>query len=632
VPFLEHAKEKPFFFTWDKDNYLSETAFCWTERAINSPKYQDTLYMSHSLPVKGKGASNALQPILDLPLESSLDLKAGSGSVTFTRASSATYVKDGIIQYSPGGSVTNLLTYSEQFDNVAWNGSTSVTANQTTAPDGVVTADLLVQPAGTSIGGVNQTLTPTLDTTYTASIYVKAKEHDECFIQFRSFHSTGWKTAVFDLTTGTITFSNTGGVANIEPLSDGWYRCSASITTDQSILSYVVFGPADGGNVSITHNGTDGLYIWGAQLKVGTFANGYVPTTTASATDTVDGEPRFEANGLLIEGESENLQTYSEQFDNAAYFTDNASITADAVTAPDGATTADKLVENTATSTHGVGDGHTYAAGTHTISLYAKAGERSEIQLIGFDGTDAAYSWFNLSTGVAGSTAGANFESADIQSLPDGWYRCSVTFDAAGASGNWTVRIGSGSETGTYLGDGTSGLYIWGAQLEEQPAATSYIPTAGVAVTRSAESCAFSFSGNLPAIGASVTIHTKWDQILDNAFASRPIQINGITNYFIQIAGNTTAVQAYYGATANDAVALSWEANKVFSSTLVYNGSTVEAGLDGVLSGSPATATIPTGTPSTVSIGSGGTTIQWGHISGVKIFNKALSADEVAAL
>jgi hypothetical protein len=47
----------------------------------------------------------------------------------------------------------------------------------------------------------------------------------------------------------------------------------------------------------------------------------------------------------------------------------------------------------------------------------------------------------------------------------------------------------TGTETNSFNGDGTSGVYIYGAQFEQQSYATSYIPTSGATATRNQESC-----------------------------------------------------------------------------------------------------------------------------------------------
>ena len=156
-----------------------------------------------------------------------------------------------------------------------------------------------------------------------------------------------------------------------------------------------------------------------------------------------------------------NLLTYSEQFDNAAWTKNASSVTANAGVAPDGTTTADKLVENSATDFHSVRP--TTSVGTigatETLSVYAKAAERSWFVLqLGSNKT----AYFNLSAGTIGTTASGT--TATITALANGWYRCSIAGERVATQGNQII-LASADNTASYTGDGTSGILIWGAQL-----------------------------------------------------------------------------------------------------------------------------------------------------------------------
>lgn len=48
-PFLDHARLKPFFFSWDDANYPTEAAFCWTSRGIDRVTYSSAKHMRLSL-------------------------------------------------------------------------------------------------------------------------------------------------------------------------------------------------------------------------------------------------------------------------------------------------------------------------------------------------------------------------------------------------------------------------------------------------------------------------------------------------------------------------------------------------------------------------------------------------------
>ena len=190
--------------------------------------------------------------------------------------------------------------------------------------------------------------------------------------------------------------------------------------------------------------------------------------------------------GLLHESEARtNLLVRSEEFDNAAWGKFRATVDANVGSAPSGTLTADKLVENTDNNTHLLESAVSFTAVQHSFSVFAKAGERSWLRLIAIDG--AAY--FDLSNGAVGSVS-AGTVSLSAQAPVDaggGWFRCTVIFTPPAASNVIQVRLASGNNVQSYLGDGTSGVFLWGAQLEAAPTPSSYIPTSGSTVTRSAD-------------------------------------------------------------------------------------------------------------------------------------------------
>lgn len=197
----------------------------------------------------------------------------------------------------------------------------------------------------------------------------------------------------------------------------------------------------------------------------------------ASGVPRIDHDPATgECKGLLIEEARTNLLTYSEQFDNAAWGKQNVSISANAVAAPNGAVVADKLVEDaTAAVTHQAYMAVSGAtnADPYTASIYARAAERSLINLFVIEGatyTRLAQCTFSLAYGVAGSVSlgGGATGSASMQDVGGGWYRCSVTVTLGGSdtSIQLRVRLADAGGNTSYTGNGTSGIYIWGAQLE----------------------------------------------------------------------------------------------------------------------------------------------------------------------
>tara|TARA_R110000787_G_scaffold18788_2_gene57177 strand:- start:44 stop:1273 length:1230 start_codon:yes stop_codon:yes gene_type:complete len=229
-------------------------------------------------------------------------------------------------------------------------------------------------------------------------------------------------------------------------------------------------------------------------------------TTTRASTATrvnssglietvLTGVPRLDYSdgtcpSLLLEPQSTNLITYSEDFSNAYWNKSGSSVVSDAAISPDGSLSAFKLVEDGANSRHRVGRG-TFAAGTQrTFSVFAKKGERDYISL--FDNNTASSQlngvFFNLNTGLLSlNAADSYYLDPTIKSLQNGWYLCSVTWTPNSLS---VPSVGSSADglTNSYQGDGTSGVYIFGAQLEEGSYPTSYIESnIGTTTTRAAD-------------------------------------------------------------------------------------------------------------------------------------------------
>ncbi len=200
--------------------------------------------------------------------------------------------------------------------------------------------------------------------------------------------------------------------------------------------------------------------------------------------DPVSGECR----GILIEEQRTNLLTYSEQFDNAAAWVKvNANVIADAVIAPDGTLSGDKLVEDTGYTNHYNRQPKTVVPGTiYTFSCYLKAGERTQGSLEIYTGATVYKAVFNLVTGAFITSAGVG--SYVVTPIGNGWFRFAITAVASTTTLNGFIYPASGQIT-NYTGDGTSGIYIWGAQLEVGAFPTSYIPTTTAQVTRAADVC-----------------------------------------------------------------------------------------------------------------------------------------------
>lgn len=200
---------------------------------------------------------------------------------------------------------------------------------------------------------------------------------------------------------------------------------------------------------------------------------------------------------ILIESERTNAFTKSEQFDNAAWTKLNSSASPNTASAPDALTTADSMIEDaTAAAQHGI----TRNAPTLTndtqqaFSVFLKANTRTWAYIETINkAAQTLRHYLNLSTGALGT---APTTTARVVALTNGWYRFSVELDSG--SGGTTPQVGvfmaTADNTPTYNGNGTSGIYIWGAQFETDKMVTSsYIPTDTTVITRTADSLMWPF-------------------------------------------------------------------------------------------------------------------------------------------
>lgn len=213
-------------------------------------------------------------------------------------------------------------------------------------------------------------------------------------------------------------------------------------------------------------------------------------------TAVSDNVPRFDfdpvtlvCRGLLIEPTRSNLLLWSDRFDDVAWIKTAATASGNASTSPDGSVSGDRLIEDTTTAFHQVSQQvGGLNTGIYTFSVFVKASGRSIVDVrCGFGG-NFVNGTFNLSTGTFSVSIGgtATGQIAAMSNTGNGWWRCSVTASSIGAGGICNNVIFINGSAAAYTGDGTSGVILWGAQLESGYL-TSYIQTLGTAATRGDE-------------------------------------------------------------------------------------------------------------------------------------------------
>ena len=176
------------------------------------------------------------------------------------------------------------------------------------------------------------------------------------------------------------------------------------------------------------------------------------------------------------------------------------TVAADAVSAPDGSNRADKVVETATVQPHGVykqiGSGALAVGQKYVLALYAKAdGSGRKLNLLGTYATFGSGNGatFDLDLGTV-LTTGTNTENVSISAAGAGWYLCRITLTVASATlGHIFAHLSNSAAIyPTYAGNGTSGVYVWGAQavLGESLPPQWFSPRSKANATRSSHSTA----------------------------------------------------------------------------------------------------------------------------------------------
>ena len=404
----------------------------------------------------------------------------------------------------------NLLEYSEDFSQ--WydvDGTLDTTLHE--APDGSTTArKITVNTASTAYTREFLTIGAS---SHTFGVYVKAGTASTVQLYVIQQGSTSG-TADIDLATGQV--SNVSSAWTVAPVAtsvgDGWWLVVGS-------RSFTAAASNHGVGVTATNQNGLTYYIWGAHLyrsdlggmapvpgAVGDFQY-YVPTNGAAEYLPRVGHHVFNGStwvneGLLIESEVRtNLVTHSEDFSHASWTATKLEVGA-LVAGPDGASNVATTLTATDPSssyTHKI-DVRNVApdpqTGTNTASIFVKQGTNRYVALTQEWSSNFTYAVYDLEGGVVtetGSGGTGSYVSSTMEPSGNGFWRISLS-GSIGTSGSDAFVLLM-SHTGTpnrrdpaFTASGTETIYVYGAQLEDAPTPSSYIPTSGSTVTRGGQS------------------------------------------------------------------------------------------------------------------------------------------------
>jgi len=363
-----------------------------------------------------------------------------------------------------------------------------------------------------------------------------------------------------------------------------------------------------------------------ARTSTGTRVNkdGYIETVAT-------GEPRLDyplidgvvqdCPALLLEPSRSNLVPYSEAFDEPDWVKNSSTVTSNQVISPDGTLNADLL--ETSVAGGGVADAIS-GSGDYSFSVFAKY---KDIQFIRLRSTNS-YAWFDIKNGSVGTTISAL--DAKIEYYGNGWYRCTLV----GNNTNTIFQITCTEQNSLNVGFG--GVYLWGAQLEEGSYPTSYIPTAGSAVTRSAETC--NSAGNASTFNDSEgVLYAEIAALAGDDFStSRRIGITKNGTYEgvrIQLGDNNISATVYDGTTNQYSKSISYNNETPNKIALKYKENDFSVWINGIeYEPQSSGSTFVDGTLNDLSFNYVGGAHFYGKAKEIATFKEALTDSELEAL
>ena len=546
-----------------------------------------------------------------------------------------------------------------------------------TAPDGTSTAWLLTADSASSqTPYVRQSPTFSGSTQYTMVGHLKAGTASHGYISFRT--QNGYSAyALLDFSGGTVSHAGfgdfTGVTSSVTALGSSWFKVTLTATTGTNLSgSNVLVGISDGttpvgAGYATWNSAGETMYAWGVQLAT-TNAKVYdSPTTTQISRSyqtklqtAASGAARFEhsatdgqSEGILIEGQSTNLVTYSETL--ATGWTEGRStLTAASGVAPDGTLTSNLFtVDGTAANSHNAY--FEYASGgatPQTFSIFAKKGNVNFLCLR-FGPTHGTftdgYVFFDLANGTKGTVTGA-ISASSIVDCGNGWYRCSITSTALqSGTARAIIYVAQADSTLSFDGNSYDHIQVWGAQIEaNQSFSSSYLKSdSGSTTTRAADSLSvatseFGFAGGpVSVVGEFKFLEDEASPVGSWTAAPRLMTIAGSSDeveIFRNTADGANTLAANVEVNGTDYQALATTTNTGsgvdYKVGLSLQSGSIKGCMNGGAVAENTNAVFPDISSSTLYVGSINTTQGHlnGHVKRVALYNEALSDTNLQAI
>ena len=417
---------------------------------------------------------------------------------------------------------------------------------------------------------------------------------------------------------GAVQVGFSGSIVNINATTNGIYTVYTSPNT--SGLLFEVSREFNGGNFNFDIDNISVIEI--------------TDDTDLPRIDYTDG-----CGSLLLEPQSTNLVTYSENFSSSWSFV-NVDKTLTQVKNPSGNLGIYEIAANSTSGSHWF-EPTTWNATSgvdYTFSFFAKINGSNFVQVALSTGFSSLYQNFNLLDGTLGNGDLTSGYSSNIEPFANGWYRISVTGNTISANARFlTIPILTdiASRNPSFVGDGTLGIYVWGFQKEQLSYATSYIPTNGSTATRLADVCNNSGSSDLINSTEGV-LYAEISALADDGIMREISLSNGTTSERVLIryssdgalilycieAGNTRATKSTtdYNLLEFNKIAISYKQNDF---KFYVNGMRIQQDNGG---------NHPVGLNKLSFDGSNGSNPFYGNVKSVVVFKEALTNDELEGL